>query len=191
MALHELWATSRLFSDGWGVSVSGNGTIGAVLHKSNVGTVNIFAGDGKVVSDGQWHHVAVVFSRAANMVRYVDGAPSGAQNSLAFLAGQSVDNTNQLRMGARDQSGDELFFKGLIDDVRSLSRLKYTCGIGAILLALRALKAFPGFAYMSLPQVFPSEQDAVDYVKRNVESILAGGCQGPLGRCPLGRRPAT
>jgi hypothetical protein len=30
--------------DGWGLSVSGNGTVGAVLHKSNVGTVNIFAG---------------------------------------------------------------------------------------------------------------------------------------------------
>src|SRR5207249_9938521 len=46
--------------DGWGMSISGNGTLGAVLHKSNVGTVNIFAGDGKFVNDGQWHHVAVV-----------------------------------------------------------------------------------------------------------------------------------
>src|SRR5439155_14112532 len=31
--------------DGWGMSVSANGTVGAVLHKSFVGTVNIFAGD--------------------------------------------------------------------------------------------------------------------------------------------------
>ena len=37
--------------DGWGLSVSGNGTVGAVLHKSSVGTVNIFAGDGTSVND--------------------------------------------------------------------------------------------------------------------------------------------
>jgi hypothetical protein len=50
--------------DGWGMAISGNGTLGAVLHKSGVGTVNIFAGDGATVNDGQWHHVAVVFNRA-------------------------------------------------------------------------------------------------------------------------------
>ena len=108
--------------DGWGLSISGNGTVGAVLHKSNVGTVNIFAGDGKLVNDGQWHHVAVVFNRAANMIRYVDGAASGTQYSLASLNGQSLDSTNQLRIGARDQSGDEIYLKGLIDDARVYSR---------------------------------------------------------------------
>jgi len=92
--------------DGWGLSVSGNGTVGAVLHKSNVGTVNIFAGDGKLVNDGQWHHVAAVFNRAGNMIRCVDGLASGTRYSLAALSGQSLDNTNQLRIGARDQSGD-------------------------------------------------------------------------------------
>jgi hypothetical protein len=108
--------------DGWGLSISGNGTVGAVLHKSNVATVNIFAGDGKLVNDGQWHHVAVVFNRTANMIRYADGAATGTQYSLASLNGQSVDNTNQLRIGARDQSGDEVYFKGLIDDARVYAR---------------------------------------------------------------------
>lgn len=108
--------------DGWGMSVSGNGTVGAVLHKSGVGTVNIFSGDGRPVNDGQWHHIAVVFNRAANMIRYVDGAPSGTQNSLASFSGQSLDNAKQLRLGARDQSGDEIFFNGLIDDARVYAR---------------------------------------------------------------------
>ena len=45
------------------------------------------------VNDGQWHHIAVVFNRTANLVRYVDGAASGTQYSLASVAGQSVDNT--------------------------------------------------------------------------------------------------
>jgi hypothetical protein len=108
--------------DGWGLSISGNGTVGAVLHKSNAGTVNIFAGDGKLVNDGQWHHVAAVFNRAGNMIRYADGAASGTQYSLAALSGQSLDNANQLRIGARDQSGDEVFFKGVIDDARVYAR---------------------------------------------------------------------
>jgi len=108
--------------DGWGMSVSGNGTVGAVLHKSGGGTVNIFAGDGVTVNDGQWHHIGVVFNRAANMARFVDGAPSGSQYSLSSLNGQSIDNTKQLRIGARDQAGDEVFFDGLIDDVRVFAR---------------------------------------------------------------------
>jgi hypothetical protein len=108
--------------DGWGLSISGNGTVGAVLHKSNVGTVNIFAGDGKLVSDGQWHHVAAVFNRAGNMIRCVDGIVSGTQYSLAALSGRSLVNTNQLRIGARDQSGDEVYFKGRVDDARVYAR---------------------------------------------------------------------
>jgi hypothetical protein len=109
--------------DGWAISVSGNGTLGAALHKSNVGTVNIFSGDGKIVNDGQWHHIAVAFNRSANMVRYVDGIATGTQYSLAALIGQSVDNSMQFRIGARDQTGDEVFFNGLIDDVRVYARV--------------------------------------------------------------------
>jgi hypothetical protein len=118
--------------DGWGLSVSGNGTVGAVLHKSNVGTVNVFAGDGRMVNDGQWHHIAVVFNRGANMIRYVDGAASGTQNDLSFLNGQSVDNTNQLRIGARDQSGNEIYFNGLIDEARVYSRALSAAEIAAL-----------------------------------------------------------
>jgi len=108
--------------DGWGMSVSGNGTLGAVLHKAGVGSVNIFAGDGAVVNNGQWRHVAVVFNRAGNLIRYVDGAATGTQNSLASLNGQSLDSPKQLRIGARDQSGDEIFFNGRIDDARVYDR---------------------------------------------------------------------
>jgi hypothetical protein len=108
--------------DGWGMSVSGNGTLGGVIHKSNGGIVNIFAGDGATVNDGRWHHIAVVFQRNGNMIRYVDGAPTGTQNSLASLSGQSLNNTKQWRIGARDQAGDEFFFNGLIDDARVYAR---------------------------------------------------------------------
>jgi hypothetical protein len=108
--------------DAWGLSISANGTVGAVLHKSNVSTVNIFSGDGKLVNDGQWHHVAVVFNRVGNMIRYADGVATGTQYSLNALSGQSLDNTNQLRIGARDQAGDEVYFKGIIDDPRVYAR---------------------------------------------------------------------
>ena len=108
--------------DGWGVSISGNGTVGGVIHKANVGNVNIFAGDGATVTNGQWRHVAVVFNRVGNMVRYVDGVPTGSQYSLASLNGQSLDSTKQIQIGARDQSGDEIYFNGVIDDVRVYAR---------------------------------------------------------------------
>ncbi len=38
----------------------------------------------------------------------------------------------------------------------------------------RALKAFPAFSFMSLPELFPTEQDALQFVKENVEAILSG-----------------
>ena len=105
-------------ADGWGISVSGNGTLGAVIHKSGGATVNIFSGDGAVVNNGAWHHVAVVYERAGSMSRYVDGVRTGTRYSLSGLQGQSINNTRQLRVGARDVAGDELYFRGSIDDVR-------------------------------------------------------------------------
>ena len=120
--------------DGWGLSISGNGTVGAVVHKSNGGIVNIFSGDGAAVNDGQWHHVAVVFDRARSMTRYVDGLRSGTRYSLSSLSGQSINNSRQVQIGARDQAGDEIFFQGLIDDAR----------IYAVALTAREIAALAG-----------------------------------------------
>jgi hypothetical protein len=118
--------------DGWGLSVSQNGTVGAVIHKSNGSIVNIFSGDGALVNDGQWHHIAVVFSRAGSMTRYVDGLRSGARYGLASLSGQSINNSRQVRIGARDQAGDEIFFPGLIDDARIYAAALSAQGIAAL-----------------------------------------------------------
>ena len=42
------------------------------------------------------------------------------------MSGQAIDNAKQLRIGARDQAGDEIFFNGQIDDVRVYARsLRY------------------------------------------------------------------
>src|SRR5437667_3793212 len=118
MVLTKMGFVGGANPDGWGMSVSGNGTLGAVLHKSGVATVNIFSGDGATVNNGQWHHIAVVFNRAGSMIRYVDGLQTGTRYSLSSLTGQSVDNINQIQIAARDQAGDRIFFRGLIDDVR-------------------------------------------------------------------------
>lgn len=104
--------------DGWGMSVSANGTLGAVIHKSGGATVNIFSGDGAIVNDGQWRHVAVVFNRAGSMTRYVDGLRSGTRYNVSPLSGQTINNSKQVRIGARDQAGDEIFFQGMIDEAR-------------------------------------------------------------------------
>jgi hypothetical protein len=44
-----------------------------------------------------------------------------ARYSLSALSGQSINNTRQIHIGARDQAGDEIFFNGIIDDVRIYS----------------------------------------------------------------------
>ena len=80
--------------------------------------MNIFSGDGTTVNDGQWHHIAVVFDRAGSMIRYADGVRSGTRYSLSSLSGQMINNSSQVRLGARDQAGDEIFFRGLIDEAR-------------------------------------------------------------------------
>jgi hypothetical protein len=108
--------------DGWGVSISGNGTVGAHIRKLGAGEVNIFNGDGKTVNDGEWRHIAVIFNRGGNMVRYVDGAATGTANNISGLMGQSINNTHQFRIAARDVAGNEIFFKGSIDDVRVYAR---------------------------------------------------------------------
>ena len=118
MVLSKMGFVGGSNPDGWGLSVSGNGTVGAVLHKSGVATVNIFSGDGATMNDGQWHHIAVVFDRAGSMSRYVDGLQSGTRYSLSSLSGQSIDNSNQVQIGARDQAGDRIYFRGAIDDAR-------------------------------------------------------------------------
>ncbi len=118
--------------DGWGMSVSGNGTVGAHIRKSGAGEVNVFAGDGRRVDDGQWHHVAVVFDRAGYLTRHVDGGPSGTRYDLSALGGQSIDNTRQLEIGARDQPGDEIFFDGLIDEVRVFPRTLSAVEVAAL-----------------------------------------------------------
>src|SRR5438876_1076957 len=90
----------------------------ATDSSSNGHTATIFSGDGATVNDGQWHHIAVVFERAGSMTRYVDGLQTGTRYSLASLSGQNLDNTNQVQIGARDQAGDRVFFRGQIDDAR-------------------------------------------------------------------------
>jgi concanavalin A-like lectin/glucanase superfamily protein/BNR repeat protein/dockerin type I repeat protein len=118
--------------DGWGMSVSGNGTLGAHISKSNGDQVNVFAGDGRRVDDGQWHHVAVVFQRSGSMSRFVDGGLSGARYDLSALAGQSIDNDRRLEIGARDQAGDEIFFGGQIDEVRVYPRALDAAEVAAL-----------------------------------------------------------
>ena len=49
-------------------------------------------------------------------------SPVETQYGLSSLSGQSIDNTRQLRIGARDQTGDEIYFDGVIDDVRVYAR---------------------------------------------------------------------
>ena len=68
-----------------------------------------------VITDGQWHHIALVYARTT-MKRhlYVDGAEVAADSSYAV--GESCDTG--LYIGAGGDLNASTFFSGLIDDVR-------------------------------------------------------------------------
>ena len=68
-----------------------------------------------VITDGQWHHIALVYDRT-EMKRhlYVDGAEVAVDSG--FVAGLSCDAG--LYIGAGQALDAVTFFSGLIDDVR-------------------------------------------------------------------------
>jgi hypothetical protein len=76
-----------------------------------------------VVTDGQWHHVGLVYDRdAMHRYLYVDGVEIAADTS--FVGGLSCDGG--LYIGTDNDLNAGSFFSGLIDDVRVYRRILNT-----------------------------------------------------------------
>jgi len=70
---------------------------------------------GSVITDGQWHHIGLVYDRTAMKRRlYVDGAEVAVD--AGYVGG--VQTTGGLYFGAGRDLDAATFFSGLIDDVR-------------------------------------------------------------------------
>lgn len=107
--------------EAWNLSMSNTGRVAAGIRDDTASEV-ISTDDGTVLSTGVWQHVAVTFNRSGNMTRYLNGVQTGTADSITTVS-SLVDNTNEFRIGARDATGDELPFKGAIDDVRVYNRV--------------------------------------------------------------------
>jgi len=101
---------------GWHLETSGVGA-GNLRIAISDGTNVAKDSDSNDYTDGEWHHVAVVFDRDDVATMYKDGVADGTLDITA--ASGSVDNGEDFHIG---QSGNTAFFNGAIDDVLIFNR---------------------------------------------------------------------
>ena len=129
----ELWFRGSgntpgvLFSNGSGSSTLPDSQTSWVLKKDNVGKLH-FVNDGNdfLISnenyfDGQWHHLAVVMNRDANISAIVDGNPKNSIPATPFqqFAGATMNlGAHVYRPSATVSPITESYFTGEIDEFR-------------------------------------------------------------------------
>ncbi|MFN5317650.1 MAG: LamG-like jellyroll fold domain-containing protein, partial [Bacteroidia bacterium] len=127
----ELWFRGSganpevLFSNGSGSSTLSDSLTSWVLQKDNAGKLH-FLNDGidflisnENYFDGQWHHLAVVMNRDANISAIVDGNPKNSIPATAFQQFAGVS----MHLGAHVYAGltgplETAYFSGEIDEFR-------------------------------------------------------------------------
>jgi len=73
----------------------------------------------------QWYHIAGVFDETNDQLNlYVNGIPQTMQTDTSTIYAGIAD----LRIGARQYSGHECYFNGLIDEVRISNTVRYSGG---------------------------------------------------------------
>ncbi len=78
----------------------------------------VFTDTGKLINDGQWHHVAAVILIGQGVSFYIDGAPTSTQSAtVAARAGGA-----NLTLGLNGWTPFGTYFTGSLDDVRIYNR---------------------------------------------------------------------
>ena len=90
--------------------------------------------DGYVVDDDQWYHVATVFDRDGNGVRYVNGEQYGSTDDISSISG-SVDNSVLFSLGLLPDNTQD--FSGEIDEVQVHNRTLTSSEIRQLYIAGR------------------------------------------------------
>ncbi len=109
----------NVLNDGSCISIHINGSGRINANFRNLGTTRALAGD-KVVNDGRWHHVVVIFDKGTgtqnNRRIYVDNVlDKNANSSGSFLAMPA--NLNTVRLGGQIFN-DRNFYNGALDEVK-------------------------------------------------------------------------
>ena len=103
------------YASGAGYSVFINTSGRLAGHIEDTGG-SVMSTDGTAITDGQWHHIAVVFDRDGDMTRYVDGSLYGTPDDISSISGD-ISNGVNLNIGV-NSAGTVFFFGGSIRDIR-------------------------------------------------------------------------
>jgi RHS repeat-associated protein len=90
-----------------------NGHIFAALNALD--TTDVVLDSGFVVSDGNWHHVAVTALASGTVLFYVDGVQTAVLNNTHALLKTTTD---RLLVGATSIAAGAYYMQGLLDEVR-------------------------------------------------------------------------
>jgi len=97
----------------YGIDVTSAGVVRLVARNTNTRNLN-----GIQINDGQWHHIAAVYSSANDRTLYVDGVNRGYDNQgTPFNV-----NANRWSFGRWGDSSPSNYLNGSIDEVRLWNR---------------------------------------------------------------------
>ncbi len=117
------------------------------------GSPATFTDTGKLINDGQWHHVAATITIAQGVRFYIDGALTSTQNrSIVARAGGSG-----LILGLNGWTGYGTYFTGTLDDVRIYNRVLAASEIAA----LPGLSVTPDTAAPTVSMTAPANASTV------------------------------
>lgn len=118
MALTKMAFVGSSNPDAWWVEILASGNVSGGIFKSS-GSQLSTADDGAAVNDNAWHLVVVVWNRAGNLLRYVDGVVTGTAKDISSMSANNISGTLRVCLAARDASaGSELFLDGSMDEAR-------------------------------------------------------------------------
>ena len=103
---------------GWGMQISDFGTISGYVTTEWFAHFRYVEGTA-FVSDGAWHHVAMVFDGADTILLYVDGQPDAISDQSVIGTMSTIQTFSTTHIGNYDGNGNPgEYFTGNIDEVR-------------------------------------------------------------------------
>ena len=110
--------------DGWFVSLN-NLFVGAGIRAGGSGTEIFTPQTGSTTPLNTWSHITVVFNRAGNIVRYLNGVHTGTDVAINSRKNTTIDHPFNFCLSGRDVDGTGCKsprYNGSLDDVRIYNR---------------------------------------------------------------------
>jgi subtilisin family serine protease len=106
--------------DGYSAALLADGKVNVHFRHSTSSDSDVVVTSTASYNDGNWHHLAGIYTRSANLEMYVDGVPEGTPGDISYAENKYIDLSQPLAIGCRIVYGrsNDLYFNGTIDDVR-------------------------------------------------------------------------